>query len=363
MDETTLYDRIAETIRQEILNGALKPGDRLPSVRKIASQWDCTIGTAQRAFQILARQGLVTSRRGQGTRVAEPPPTSGLASLRRLQLVHRAEAFLLEALTTGFSLQEIESALFQAMDRWRASENQPALAAPLVLRFAGSHDPVMAWLAGRFSEISPGSSLELRFTGSLGGLVALAAGAADLAGCHLWDEESDEYNQPFVRRLFPSQKMALVTLAHRSLGLILPKGNPRRIASLQDLFQPDLRFANRQAGSGTRVWLDAALRRANLPADQLSAQSQELLTHTAVAQAVAEGKADAGIGLQAAAVSYALDFVILARERYDLVLPEASYHLPAVQQLVRWLHETTTREWISTFEGYDTLETGQLAWI
>jgi molybdate-binding protein/DNA-binding transcriptional regulator YhcF (GntR family) len=363
MEETTIYDRIAESIRQEILNGTLKPGDKLPSVRKIAQQWSCTIGTAQHAYQVLNRQGLVTSRPGQGTRITESAQPSDLIPLRRLQLAHRAEAFLLESLSTGYSLQEIDTALQQAMDRWRATERLPKPSTPQVIRFSGSHDPVIAWMASRFPEIVPDSTLELEFIGSLSGLMALAAGEADFAGSHLWDEETDTYNIPFIRKLFPNQKMALITLAHRSLGLILAKGNPHQIEGLHHLTNLDLHIANRQPGSGTRVWLDAMLQREKIPLEQISQQSVEYLTHTAVAQAVAEGKADVGIGLQAAANSFAIAFIPLTLERYDLIMPEVTYHRPAIQWMIRWLHEPTVLGWIQRFRGYDTRETGQITWI
>jgi GntR family transcriptional regulator len=127
MDEQHLYRRISETIRQEILTGRWKAGDRLPSVREMAEQWNCTVGTIQHAYQELAQQGLVTSRAGQGTRVVESlPPALNDIPLRRAALIHRAEAFLLEVLTSGYTLEEVDQAVRQAMDRWRSVERQAA---------------------------------------------------------------------------------------------------------------------------------------------------------------------------------------------------------------------------------------------
>ncbi len=364
MDETHLYRQIAEQIRQEILNGRLKPGDRLRSVRKMASEWNCTVGTIQRAYGELARQGLVTSRAGQGTRVAEQPHFQGEKALRRAGLVHRAEAFLLEALTAGYSLPEVESATRQAMDRWRTLEQEPGEVDETVLRFSGSHDLALTWLAGQFSEIAPGYGLQLSFSGSLGGLMALAEGRADLAGSHLWDADSGSFNAPYIRRLFPGRRMALITLAHRRIGLILPEGNPMGIHSLEDLARPGLRFANRQEGSGTRVWLDAALRRSGISPERIEGYDQEARqTHSAVAQAVAEGRAQAGIGLEAAALSFELDFVFLTHDRYDLVAPEALVEQPPLQALQGWLQQARTREQIRSLGGYDTSGSGELAWV
>src|SRR3989304_2541815 len=201
MEEIYLYRQIADAVRRQILHAELKPGDRLPPVREMMTRWSCTIGTVQRAYQELARQGLVVSHAGQGTRVVDSLPSLDETPLRRASLIHRAEAFLLEVLTAGYAPADVEEAVRQALDRWRAVSQAGVAPAGEVLHFAGSHDLAVARLASYFSEIAPGFSLLLNFSGSLGGLIALAEGKADLAGCHLWDEETDTYNLPFVRRL------------------------------------------------------------------------------------------------------------------------------------------------------------------
>jgi molybdate-binding protein/DNA-binding transcriptional regulator YhcF (GntR family) len=363
MDEPHLYRQISETIRREILNGRWKAGDRLPSVREMAERWNCTIGTIQHAYQELSRQGLVTSRAGQGTKVVESLPVLNDTPLRRAMLIHRAEAFLLEVLTGGYRLEEVDQAIRQAMDRWRMVESQAEPRAEHVLRFSGSHDLALTWLASHFPEIAPGYSLELSFSGSLGGLIALAEGSADLAGSHLWDEESGLYNVPFIRRLLPGKRVALITLANRRLGLILPPGNPANIQSLADLAQPGLRFVNRQPGSGTRVWLDIALRRQGLETARIAGYATEKMTHSAVAQAVAENEAHAGIGLEGAALSYGLDFLFLTHDRYDLVAPQAVMETPPVAALVAWLKQPSTRQIIEDLGGYEAGSTGQVEWV
>jgi putative molybdopterin biosynthesis protein len=365
MEEAYLYQQIAEHTRREILSGALKPGDRLPSVKQMAARWDCTIGTVQRAYQELVRQGLVTSRQGQGTRVVEnmPEGTGAGQPLRRAALVNRAEAFLLEVLTAGYSIEEVDGAVRQALERWQVAERQPPRKAAGHLRFAGSHDPVISWMASHFDEIAPGYSLACEFSGSLAGLLSLAEGKAEIAGCHLLDEESGLYNLPFVRRIFPSQKVALVTLAHRRLGWILPAGNPVSVRTLAELRDRRLRLANRQPGSGTRVWLDLALRQAGILPEEILGYQDTWMTHSAVARQVATGQADVGIGLEAAARSYALDFVLLTLERYDLVIPEVSMKLEPIRLLVGWLQGQAAREVIDAVGGYDTQATGQVEWL
>lgn len=369
MDDSHLYQKIAETIRKDILEGRLKPGDRLPSVRQMTGRWGCTPGTVQRAYQELARQGLVISRSGQGTHVAgELPELPALdeTPLRRAALVHRAEAFLLEAISAGHGLDEVEQAVQQAIDRWQAMSLTPR-AAPAshdTLRFIGSHDPAVSLLSAHFDEICPGYRLDTGFTGSLGGLMALAEGRCDLAGSHLWDAESGEYNLPYVRRLLPGQRTALVTLAQRRLGLILPSGNPLEVRGLKDLTNPAVRFANRQPGSGTRVWLDATLHHYGMDTGTIEGYStREKLTHSEVARAVASGEANAGLGLEAAARSYGLVFIFLTQERYELVIPAAKLQMTAVDRLVNFLNGSAVRVLLGSLSGYDLAQTGQIRWV
>lgn len=363
MSKDYLYRQIAETVRSQIMQGELHPGDRLPSVRAMTTRWNCTIGTVQRAYQELVRQGLVTSRAGQGTRVAAELAAQDETPLRRAALIHRAESFLLEVLTAGYAPAEVEGAIRQALERWRVVVQQDAKPGGQELRFSGSHDLAVAWIASHFSEIAPGHSLQLGFTGSLGGLIALAEGKADLAGCHLWDEETDTYNAPFVRRLLPGRRVALLTLAHRRVGFILPPGNPAQVQTLSSLLSPGLRFVNRQPGSGTRVWLDAALRRADIPPHAIRGYEDEKMTHSEVALAVAEGRADIGLGLEAAAHPYGLDFVPLLQERYDLVIPEETFDLPPVEALAAWLSGKAARQAVSVLAGYDVSAIGKLVWV
>ena len=295
--------------------------------------------------------------------MVEHLPALNDTPLRRAALIHRAEAFLLEVITGGYSLEEVEQSVRQAMDRWRTVERTAAPHDDSTLRFAGSHDLAVTWLAGHFSEIVPGHALQIRFSGSLGGLIALAEGEADLAGSHLWDEESGQYNTSFVRRLLPGKRVALVTLAKRRLGLILPPGNPASIQDLSQLTRPGLRFVNRQPGSGTRVWLDMTLQHLGIHSNQILGYANEKITHSAVAQAVAENEADVGVGLQAASLGYGLDFLFLTNETYHLVVPEPIMQTKPLAVLLDWLKLPSTRQSIQNLGGYETTTTGQVEWV
>jgi molybdate-binding protein/DNA-binding transcriptional regulator YhcF (GntR family) len=351
--ESYLYHEIAESLRRRIASGELRPGDKLPPVRKMAQNWSCTPGTVSRAYAQLAQEGLVEGRRGGGTLIApsalDPErPLWGWASL-----INRAEQFLLEALSSGHSLAQAESALAVAVARWRDLQRQGApLAAP--------ESPVDVELVGRMlAEELPGTQLTVDFVGSLGGLMALARGTADVAGTHLWDEMTDSYNIPFVRRLLPGQRTILLTLAYRSLGLIVPRGNPQGLNRLADLARPEVRLVNRQAGSGTRVWLDAQLTALGIAPEAIQGYEREELTHLGVAQAIEQGEATVGVGIFAAASAYGLDFVPLTHECYQLALTERVWRSPAAQALVNVIRSARFKEAVAALGGYDTSETGR----
>jgi len=179
----------------------------------------------------------------------------------------------------------------------------------------------------------------------------------------LWDAQSETYNLPFVQRLLPGKRLALVTLAERELGLIVPRGNPAEVSGLQDLERPELRFANRQPGSGSRVWLDVQLRKAGVRYGSIRGYGDEYQTHTEVARAIAEGQAEVGLGLEAAARGFELGFVQLTRERYDLVIPSTICETTAAQALLSWLGRGDAQAALASFPGYKGGETGWINWV
>jgi len=367
--ESFLYLQIAESLRRRIASGDLQPGDKLPPVREMAQRWNCTPGTVSRAYVQLATEGLVGGHRGGGTRVQPGALQPEQPTWQWARLVNRAEQFLLEAISSGHAPAQAESALSVAISRWQELQRkgvphpQPASTALAGFRFAGSHDLAVELLARTLAEETGRIHLSVEYVGSLGGLMALAQNAAEVAGVHLWDETTDTYNAPFVRRLLPGRRVALLTLARRSLGLIVPAGNPQGVQTLADLARPDVCLVNRQSGSGTRVWLDAQLKALGIQPASVPGYEREETTHLAVASAVDQGEATVGLGIHAAASAYGLGFVPLTQERYDLVFPEAVWGLPATMRLVMVVRSPQFREAIAAFGGYDTSETGRETWI
>ncbi len=330
-------------------------------MREQAGRWQCTPGTVQRAYRELSRQGIVSSQPGQGTRVQSGFEQPVAGHLRCAELLHQAESFLFQSLSKGHTSEEIGLAMFDALDRWRAKVDEPEIAPRGALRFSGSHDPAISLIASHFETLAPGYRMNVKFTGSLGGLMALARHEADVAGCHLWDGASDSYNEATVRRVLQGERVTLLTLAYRRLGFLIPAGYPAKIAGLHDLLRA--RFVNRQRGAGTRVWLDAQLHRLNIDSNQISGYDVEEPTHSEIARQVADGRAEVGLGIEAAAQDYALDFIKLATEHYDLVFPEMTGAHPAIQALIAWLEGEEARTMFSDLGGYEVGESGTVRWV
>jgi len=223
----------------------------------------------------------------------------------------------------------------------------------------GSHDLALNLLAERLHSIA-GLNLLALPVGSLEGLVALRQGLAHLTGCHLLDAESGEYNRTYIRHFFPDREMAAVTLAHRIQGLLVAPGNPKGIRGLADLGRGDLTLINRNRGSGTRVWLDQQLAQLGIPAEKAHGYLLEATTHTAVAQAISTGKADLGLGLEAAGRLAGLDFIPLFQERYDLVLSAEQLHQRRLAPLFDTLHSAAFRRLADGLGGYETTHSGEV---
>ena len=219
--------------------------------------------------------------------------------------------------------------------------------------FSGSHDLALEGIAEHLAKHVTLLGLPV---GSLDGLVNLRQGLCQISGSHLLDE-SGEYNTPFVRHLFPDRDIEIVTLAYRTQGLLLTAGNPKSIRKITDIARADVRFVNRNAGSGTRLWLDAELRRLKIPAENVNGYGTVVKTHTEAAALVASGKADVSLGLQAAALQHELDFIPLFEERYDLVLPRENES--TLSPLLDYLQTAAFRTELNTLTGYNSAHSGE----
>ena len=225
----------------------------------------------------------------------------------------------------------------------------------------GSHDLTLDLLAQFLAERVPGMRLTSANVGSLGGLVALRRGEAHLAGSHLLDPESGEYNRAHVRRYLPGREVVLLTLVEREQGFIVPAGNPAELSGWDDLQRGDLRYVNRQRGAGTRVLFDYELTRRDIDSASVPGYDRQEYTHLAVAAAIASGTADFGLGIRAAATALELGFVPLAFERYDLVIPREHYESALLRPLLELLSDEAFRTAVAAMPGYSVSRMGEMA--
>jgi molybdopterin molybdotransferase/putative molybdopterin biosynthesis protein len=221
----------------------------------------------------------------------------------------------------------------------------------------GSHDLTLDILA---DELIPHNVfLSSSHVGSLGGLLALKNHTAHFATSHLLDTDTGEYNRPYIRKYIPEIPVKVFHGVMREQGLIVPRGNPKGIRGFEDLVRDDIRFINRQAGAGTRVLLDYHLDRLGLESETIKGYELEEYTHTSVAVAVLSGVADVGMGVLAAARALGLDFVPVATEQYDLVIPEEFINDSRIIILLDTMGGAPFKQRVVALGGYGVDRTGE----
>jgi len=365
---TPLYKQIEEQVRELIATEKLKQGDRLPPIRQLAHSLNVNQNTVVRAYLELEREQVIVCRRGGGSIVSAKSTDPSILAFRQQSLSDILNSDIVKVLSMGYSPEEVEAAFHLHISRWREERLDSTKARGIrrkrsadthnALFIVGSHDLALDLLVSLFRERNPAIEIEVAHAGSLGGLIALQEERADLAGIHLLDEETGEYNYPYIKRILPGRELAIVHLAYRIQGLMFVQGNPKQITGLDDLRRADIIFINRQRGSGTRVLLDLKLRQVGILPHEIKGYDDELDTHLAVALAINHGKADVGLGIEAAAKSYGLDFLPLFRERYDLVMPKKDYESKLLTQLLEIINSEDFRGVVNQVGGYDISETG-----
>ena len=222
----------------------------------------------------------------------------------------------------------------------------------------GSHDLTLDLLAQFLAPLQ--RRLASVNVGSLGGILALKREETHLAGSHLLDPESGEYNLAYINQHLPDRKLRVVTLVGRTQGLFLAQGNPKGIQGIEDLSRRDISFVNRQRGSGTRLLLDYHLGQAGVDTDHVLGYEHEEYTHLAAAAQVASGRVDCALGIEAAAHALQLDFLPLYSERYDLIIPKEYAESALLAPLLGLMEDPNFRKAVSERPGYDVSRMGNI---
>ena len=224
----------------------------------------------------------------------------------------------------------------------------------------GSHDPLLDEVADMMHRADPTAFMSSSHVGSMGGIMAIRRGEAHAGGCHLLDTETGVYNLSFLKKYFPNGGIRLVRCVGRQQGLMLAKGNPLDIKEFADIAKNGVRYVNRQKGSGTRVLMDYLCEQYAVNVSDIYGYEREELTHTSVAAQIANGSADAGMGIYSAAQLYDLDFLPICIEEYDLIIPDHAWETPVVQQLIATLKSPAFREKMLAMGGYTVDHPGEI---
>lgn len=226
----------------------------------------------------------------------------------------------------------------------------------------GSHDLILDVMADMMTDKYSNMFLSSTHVGSMGGLMALRRGEAHMAPVHLLDETTGQYNVAYIRKLF-TEPMALIKGVHRIQGIMVKKGNPLDIKSIEDLAAKDVRYVNRQRGAGTRVLFDYKLKRMGIDTEKINGYDREMATHMAVAAAVAGDGADAGMGILSAAKAMELDFIEVGPEEYDFAIPVKFLQLPHVKAFLGILKSSEFKRRIDELGGYESSHAGEVIYI
>lgn len=258
----------------------------------------------------------------------------------------------------------------------RISENKEGLSkndkAPVILlegreniknnlSLIGSHDLSLDLIQDEIQRNSKDFYLNIQSVGSMAGLMALKRGECQLAGAHLLDPETGNYNLTHIKKIFKDKNIALITLVERQQGFYVKKGNPKNIKNIDDLKSNKISFVNRQRGAGTRVLFDYLLHKKDIKPAEISGYDQEEFTHIAAAIAVGRGSADAALGIEAAAKATEVDFIPVTEERYDLILFEKDLQDPRIEYLISLLRNNAIQKKIKKLGGYTTEKTGEIS--
>ncbi len=237
---------------------------------------------------------------------------------------------------------------------------RPAEEIANTILFTGSNDLTIGVLDDQLRGQYPGLKISASNVGSLGGLVALKRSEAHIIGSHLLDPASGTYNLPDLKKLRLTSKVVVLNLVIREQGLIVPKGNPKKLSGIKDLACQNLSFVNRQPGAGTRVLLDYKLAKLGIKPDTIQGYEHEEATHMAVAVAVASGLADTGLGVKSAAKALDLDFIPVEHEDYDLIFLKDFFNSTTGQKLLAVIRSDGFRQAVERLDGYDTSKTGRV---
>lgn len=224
----------------------------------------------------------------------------------------------------------------------------------------GSHDPIIDIISDLLHIKNRKYFLGSAHVGSMGGIMALKSGETHISPIHLLNMEDGSYNISYIKKYLSNRNVVLIKGVKRIQGIIVPKGNPLNIKSLHDIVTKEVKFVNRQRGSGTRIFLDYNLKKFNIDSNEIHGYQREEFTHIAVAAVVEAGDADCGLGVYSAAELMGLDFVELGNEEYDFAVPKGFINMDIIKEFINVIKSDVFKHELDKLGGYDYMDIGQI---
>ncbi len=222
------------------------------------------------------------------------------------------------------------------------------------LTIIGSHDPIIDEITDIMKCEQPDTVVSSSHVGSMGAIMAIKRGEAQMGAIHLLDEATGEYNNSYIAKHFPHGGVKLVKGVKRVQGIMVAKGNPKNIKSFEDMARDDISYVNRQKGSGTRILCDFLIKDKGMDASKIYGYEREEFTHTAVAAQIATGTGDAGLGIYSAAKTYDLDFIPICNEEYDFLIAESALGSERIKRFIDALYSDELKTRLQNLGGYET---------
>lgn len=227
----------------------------------------------------------------------------------------------------------------------------------------GSHDPIIDTASNLLHLKNNKYYLSSAHVGSMGGIMALKSGEAHIAPIHLLDMEGGVYNISYIKKYLGEKDMALIKGVNRIQGIMLQKGNPLNINTLEDIVHKGASFVNRQRGSGTRLFLDYNLKKLNINPKYIKGYEREEFTHLGIAAAISSGDTDCGLGIFSAAAIMNLDFIPLGNEEYDFALPKEYLEMEKIKEFIRTIKSEEFKKELDKLGGYDYSSIGEIIFV
>ncbi len=328
---------------------------------KAAFEGFCGFSTAERSIPCITPYKLASS--------------IGVEEMLRVRLVAKSGKYYAYPLPRGagiYSSLSRADALLAIPENVEGYDEGTVLPASLLrpeeelqhrLNIVGSHDLSLDILRDMIKTRFPAMDLVSAHVGSMSGIAAMRKGFVDLATTHVLDEQELVYNIPAIKKYLPGKAVILVHVTKRIQGLVVAKGNPLSIAGVEDLARRELRFVNRQAGSGTRILLDMMLKERKIDPRMIRGYDREEPTHTAAALLVKEGIADVSLAIHAAARSFSLDFIPLMEEEYDLLVTKEFSIDPRFALLMDLIASSEFASKLNELGGYNTKDSGKIKYV